>query len=172
MAMSRPSPCRRRPAARTPAIRRARPTDLPAILLIEHSNFPPGEAFEWRQVRRLLANPRAMCHVMENDGLAAPEAKLAAWCVGLLRRSGRTLTGRVYTLAADPSCHGKGVGRRMMTHLLAAMKRRGVRRVYLEVRSANSRAIGLYEKLGFRTVRVLRHYYRKGEHGLSMRRDL
>lgn len=144
---------------------------MPAILLIEHSCFQPGEAFEPRQIRRLIANPRALCRVMENRGHGGPEAAIAAWCVGLIRRHERSLSGRIYTLAADPTCQGKGVGRTLLTHMLAALKRRGVRRVYLEVRADNARAIALYEKLGFEHGRHLPDYYSDCDHGLSMRLD-
>lgn len=41
---------------------------------------------------------------------------------------------------------------------------------YLEVRASNEAAVRLYEKLGFRSVRVLRGYYLDGEDAFLMAR--
>ena len=44
---------------------------------------------------------------------------------------------------------GRGVGQRMMEHLMRMAEERRIERVELEVYTDNSRAIALYEKLGF-----------------------
>ena len=124
-----------------------------------------GVAFTARQVRRLLANPNALTRVA-----CEGTATVTGWCVGLIRRAGRSVTGRIYTLAIDPSTQGRGLGRLLVTNMLDELAVRDVRRVYLEVRADNSRAIALYEKLGFTIVRDLRDYYGDGQHGVSMRR--
>ena len=147
-------------------IRAARVQDLRAILTIENCCFPLGVAFTARQVRRLLANPNAIARVAD-DG---PREGIAGWCVGLVRRAGHHVTGRIYTLAIDPDIHGRGLGRLLVTNMLDELAAREVRRVYLEVRADNSRAIALYEKLGFTIVRHLPAYYSAGQHGVSMRR--
>jgi ribosomal protein S18 acetylase RimI-like enzyme len=48
-----------------------------------------------------------------------------------------------------PRAQGRGWGRRMMEHLLAALRTRGSPGVHLGVGQVNERAIGFYRKLGF-----------------------
>ena len=50
-------------------------------------------------------------------------------------------------LAVDPACHGRGIGREAMTHVLAEVQ--GAPRVYLLTHPENVAAVGLYTSLGF-----------------------
>ena len=56
------------------------------------------------------------------------------------------------TVAIAPAAQGQGLGRRLFAELLSRTQTQfpQVRRVELLVRESNSRAVGLYEKLGFR----------------------
>ena len=65
----------------------------------------------------------------------------------------------VQTLAVAPSAQGKGLGARLLQALLDEADRRRQRRVLLEVRADNDRAIALYERFGFRRSGVRRGYY-------------
>lgn len=149
--------------------RRARLTDLPSLLLIEHSCFPLGIAFNPPQIRRLLRNERAHCIVAAGQGARGTDSKIAGWAVGLVRQHRTHRSGRIYTLAIDPDCQGQGLGRLLTNQLLRTFKRLKVRHVYLEVRTSNDRAIALYEKLGFVKVRDLPGYYEDGADGIRMR---
>ncbi|WP_262383920.1 GNAT family N-acetyltransferase [Hymenobacter lutimineralis] len=55
------------------------------------------------------------------------------------------------TVAVAPAAQGQGVGRKLFTALLTAVQTQfpGVQRVELLVRESNTRAIALYEQLGF-----------------------
>jgi phosphinothricin acetyltransferase len=56
----------------------------------------------------------------------------------------------------DPSAHGKGLGRALLTELMAALERGGVRKVMAVIGdSANAGSIGLHKALGFETVGVV-----------------
>jgi ribosomal protein S18 acetylase RimI-like enzyme len=48
-----------------------------------------------------------------------------------------------------PEVRGRGVGRRLAEAAIAAAKEQGAERIELEVFASNTRAIALYEKLGF-----------------------
>jgi ribosomal-protein-alanine N-acetyltransferase len=65
----------------------------------------------------------------------------------------------VQTLAVAADVQGRGVGSALLTALLDEAGRRRQSRVSLEVRADNDRAIGLYERFGFRRAGVRRRYY-------------
>jgi mycothiol synthase len=62
--------------------------------------------------------------------------------------------GEIYVIGADPSRHGKGLGRALTTGGLQSLADRGVMVGMLFVDSANDAAVGLYRSLGFTTTRT------------------
>ena len=89
-----------------------------------------------------------------------------------ISRLGRTppFEYEIHTIGVDPAFQGRGIGRAMMTDLLGFAGPDAV--VFLEVRTDNSAAIGLYAGLGFVTVGVRKRYYRaSGADAYTMRRD-
>jgi len=61
--------------------------------------------------------------------------------------------GHTTQICAQPGYQGRGLGRRLMEASLQAMRVRGFTAVSLTVTSGNERAVHLYEKLGFNTVK-------------------
>ncbi|MEQ8770812.1 MAG: N-acetyltransferase [Phycisphaerales bacterium] len=147
-------------------LRGAERADGAGLVAIEAACFGPAERFSTRQVRGLIDNPRARVIVAEQAGA------IVGWAAALVRERAASRSGRVYSVAVDPACEGRGVGRGLTTAVLAALEDAGVRRVYLEVRVGNDRAIGLYRSLGFVQVRSLGDYYGPGADGLRMRREV
>jgi len=89
-----------------------------------------------------------------------------------ISRLGRTppFEYEIHTIGVDPAYQGNGIGRRMMTELLDFAGPGSP--VYLEVRTDNEPAIGLYASLGFEKVAVRKRYYRvSGADAYTMRRD-
>ena len=100
-------------------------------------------------------------------------------------RDGRTLIGyggisrlgrkapyeyEIHTIGVDPDYQSLGVGRAMLDRLLAIA---GGDTVYLEVRTDNAPAIGLYESVGFVKMGVRKRYYRiSGADAYTMRREV
>ena len=62
-------------------------------------------------------------------------------------------------LTVAPSCQGQGHGRFMLDRLVELCRARGATRLWLEVRSGNAGARGLYLRYGFRHVGQRRRYY-------------
>jgi ribosomal-protein-alanine N-acetyltransferase len=71
-------------------------------------------------------------------------------------------TADVQTVAVAPSAQGRGLGRVLLDHLLAAAVDRGCREVLLEVRADNAPAQALYARAGFERIGVRRGYYDGG----------
>jgi ribosomal-protein-alanine N-acetyltransferase len=85
--------------------------------------------------------------------------------VGLIGYAGISVHGRrgdaeanVHTIGVDPEWQGKGVGRALLRALIARADEFAAP-VYLEVRTDNEAAIGLYEAHGFTRIGMRRRYY-------------
>ncbi|NHW44525.1 MAG: ribosomal protein S18-alanine N-acetyltransferase [Candidatus Verstraetearchaeota archaeon] len=76
--------------------------------------------------------------------------------------------GHVISIAVLPHARRRGIGEGLLRRAIEAVKRRGVKEVYLEVRVSNSPAINLYHKLGFKIARRVPRYYADGEDAYVM----
>ncbi len=82
-----------------------------------------------------------------------------------------SLTGelQLVNIAVHPELRDKGLGRKLLHHLLLEADSRAAEKIFLEVRPSNRAAIGLYEKLGFKVLyRRPRYYTPEGEDALVM----
>jgi ribosomal-protein-alanine N-acetyltransferase len=72
-------------------------------------------------------------------------------------------TGHVYSAAVRPSHRRKGFGKRLFLHA----SEQSLGKLWLEVRSKNTGAIGFYQRIGMRIVGRVREYYH-GDDALIM----
>ncbi|MEW6083743.1 MAG: ribosomal protein S18-alanine N-acetyltransferase [Chloroflexota bacterium] len=75
----------------------------------------------------------------------------------------------IATIAVDPRFQRRGIGRALLRACEAQFKSHTVK---LTVRVSNQRAIALYEREGYRTSDIWRRYYKDGEDGLVMEKNL
>ncbi len=78
--------------------------------------------------------------------------------VGVALIARRGWTSRLAAMSVLPEARGRGVGDACVRQLLAEAAARGERAMTLEVIEGNERAVRLYERRGFRTVRRLVGY--------------
>jgi len=71
----------------------------------------------------------------------------------------------IINMAVSPDYRGKGVGKRLMQHVLNDEDV-----FFLEVRVSNEKAKSIYEKYGFKSINVRKNYYADGEDAYVMRR--
>ncbi len=107
------------------------------------------------------------------EALAAGHHYLAARENGsLIGYAGLARTGdeaEIHTLAVDPACQGRGIGRAL---LRAMLEHAAGATVFLEVRTDNEPAIQLYHSEGFVVIGTRRGYYRPtGADAYTMRRE-
>ena len=77
----------------------------------------------------------------------------------------------IHNLAVAPDHQGRGIGRALLRALLAAADAVHAR-VFLEVRTDNAAALGLYASEGFAVVGLRRRYYQQsGADAHTMRRE-
>lgn len=133
----------------TVSLRPATGDDLDAIAEIENVAF--SDPWSVASFAGLLSGPRVRMTVADDGGrvvgysvllLAGPDADLA-------------------NLAVSPGSRGRGLGRMLVDHVVAASQDAGAEHVYLEVRESNARAIAMYERAGFRAFGMRRRYYRE-----------
>lgn len=74
----------------------------------------------------------------------------------------------ITVLAIDPRYQRRGLGKWLLVNLLEDACRHALTRATLEVRLSNSRALALYESLGFETLGRRRRYYADGEDALIL----
>jgi len=62
-------------------------------------------------------------------------------------------------IAIKPESQGRGLGLRLLTHLMQRARLRGGIECFLEVRASNKSAYRLYERFGFNEIGCRRNYY-------------
>jgi len=85
---------------------------------------------------------------------------------------GITKRGHVISIAVLPNHQQKGVGYALIREAMQAMANYKAKECYLEVRTSNLPAVGLYKKLGFEIARISKNYYADGEDAFVMARLL
>ena len=135
--------------------------DLDAVLAIERTSF----AVPWTAstFRSLLARRSAGLWVAERGGRVAGYA--VVWAVLDQAELGNVAVG-----VGD---RRQGIGSRLVETVLAWLRERGVREVFLEVRASNEGAQRLYAAHGFREAGRRKGYYtRPREDALVLRRSV
>lgn len=67
------------------------------------------------------------------------------------------------TIAIAPAAQGKGLGRALLAEAMAAARRAGARRIFLEVAADNGAALALYAAAGFTRQGLRGGYYRRAD---------
>ncbi|MEK7735397.1 MAG: ribosomal protein S18-alanine N-acetyltransferase [Pseudomonadota bacterium] len=145
-----------------PRIRSMHWEDLPAVLRIEELAYE----FPWTlSIFRDCLRVGYACCVLE-----APSGVIG---YGLMSVGAGEC--HLLNICVHPEYQRRGLGARLVEHLLAEAQRRGVRMALLEVRVSNTAAYCLYQKLGFDEVGLRKDYYpaRQGrEDAILLAREL
>ena len=134
-------------------LRVATPDDVEAIMQLETSTF---ETDAWSA--ESMSSELASEHTYYLFAFDSRTPEVLAGYGGLLapEDSGE---GDIQTLAVAPSARRQGLGRSLVTALLAEASARGAEEVFLEVRADNPTARALYDSLGFEQIAVRAKYY-------------
>jgi ribosomal-protein-alanine N-acetyltransferase len=89
--------------------------------------------------------------VVMTDGTAGVIGYAVLWCV--------LDQGELANVALTPERRGVGLGAHLLRYLLSVATGRGVKKLFLEVRASNERALDLYHRFGFDDVGLRRGYY-------------
>ena len=123
------------------------------------------EAFSKQQIGFLLLDYNTLSLAARVDG------ELAGFIIARIDLTKNRLSGHIMTIDVGFSFRRMGVGQRLMMEAEAIFKQKGVEEVRLEVREGNAAAIALYEKMGYKKISRLEHYYGES-HGFYFRKTI
>jgi ribosomal protein S18 acetylase RimI-like enzyme len=132
--------------------REATTADLDALLALEQACYPPNQAYSREEYRYALGKAKAVNLLWEDE-----KGNVTGFVGAFHHRIWRL--GHIYTVNVHPSERGRGLGLRLMDEAESRLRRLGMKAVVLEVNVENAAAIRLYEKGGYRLVRLLEKYY-------------
>ncbi len=131
-----------------PTLRRATTSDLGWIEALEHSSF--ANPWPRRIYEEELVRPGSTPELATLDGEVVGFS--CSWIIvdecHLLR------------IASDPQRRLRGIGRILLSAVIARAKAASCARIVLEVASRNDAAVRLYQRAGFGTAGTRRDYYR------------
>jgi len=136
-------------------VRRLAYSDLPAVISIERRSFPTPWSLAMFVLE--LSKPSGICLAAGGDGDL----------FGYVICSRYDQVWHLMNIAVAPERRGSGVAGQLMRRLIEESQ--GGLPFTLEVRVSNQRAIGMYERFGFRSAGVRpRYYHDNGEDALIM----
>ena len=128
--------------------RRASAKDAPRIAEIEAETF--SDPWSYRAVCDCICTEGAMCFVAESEG------EIVAYWLGRLIPP----EGELYRVAVIPKYRRRGIAYRLLDYGAKCSRGDGLETLFLEVRSENTAAFGLYCAFGFKPVARRRGYYK------------
>lgn len=130
---------------------------LDAVMEVMEASFDPywREAWTRTQVSDSLAMPSTF--VLLVDGAGAPLT--GGQAAGFVLSRQALDEEELLLVAVRPEARGRGLGAGLLEDYFASARRRGVRRIFLEMR-ANNPAHRLYSRCGFAPIGTRPRYYR------------
>ena len=138
-------------------IRLATTKDIPVLLEIEQECFikPWGEKDLYYEINE---NPVSTVLILEENN--AILGYLSYWIT--------FDSATVAQIAIRKNYQGRHLSDHLMEEMIDDCYAKRVMNITLEVRVSNVKAIGLYEKYGFKRVVIKPHYYENGEDAIYM----
>lgn len=127
--------------------------DLSYLMRLEEESFPP----ERRESRRSIRHSLRSTH--QEVWIAGEPDGEPAGAINLRFRGGSC---RIYSIAVDPVKRGRGLGRILLEKALEQARRRGCRKLTLEVDPLDAKALGLYRSMGFLPGALCPDFYGAG----------
>ncbi len=153
--------------SRTAVLRQMTVDDLPAVMAIERAVFPSDAWSEGMMRGELADQPRSRHYLV-----AVEDGEHGGEITGYAGIAAAADQADVQTIVVRPDRRRRGIGRALLTELMAEAARRGAREIFLEVRADNTPAQVMYERFGFHRIGLRRRYYDDGTDAYTMKRRL
>lgn len=147
----------------TPLLRAMTASDVTAVLAMEKILYPVDAWSGAQFLEELRGVPATRYYlVVEDEGV-------------IIGYAGLMVVGEhadIQTLSVAKSHQGRGIGQLLLQALESEAKRRRAEAIFLEVRTDNEQAKGLYFKSGYQELGRRDNYYAPGIDALTMRKVL
>mgnify|MGYP001048299981 CR=1 FL=1 len=112
--------------------------------------------------------------IVQNENAFFVSAVVDGKLIGFIgiRLTERGKVVHITNLAVSVAYQGRGVGTHLVNQMIRLMTLLGKNQVTLEVRRDNTKAQGLYRRLGFSTGKLISQYYEDGGDAVWMSRQL
>jgi ribosomal-protein-alanine N-acetyltransferase len=144
----------------TAKIRTFKESDIGQVMEIEKESFLEGDSSLYLEL-----------HDEWPEGFLVAEMKgeVIGFIVVVLTPEGY---GRIFALAVDSRCRGRGLGRALLKAAFSELRKRKIGFAQLEVRVSNRIAQQLYRSTGFLEIGFIPYYYKDGEGAIVMNKVL
>jgi ribosomal-protein-alanine acetyltransferase len=132
--------------------------DISGIAEIETSLFK-NQAWSLEQIRSELERPENLVIVVKDDFLGV---------IGYIIIKVLLDEAEILRFGVKKENQGKGIGKGLLMVALDELRRRGVKKVFLEVSADSIKAQRLYEKFGFKKIGERKDYYSPGKPAFVM----
>lgn len=127
-------------------LRKMRGSDLAAVMGIEKANYQ----FPWSEaIFQDCLRVNYSCWVCLDDD------KIVGYSIVSIAVG----EAHVLNINVHPDEQKKGIGRKMLAHLIDVARKKQAETVFLEVRPSNLGAIALYDSMGFNEIGIRKGYY-------------
>jgi [ribosomal protein S18]-alanine N-acetyltransferase len=147
-------------------VRRGSDADLAACAELEAASFPTPWTLA---MLRAELDRAAMLLVCGHPGSSASSTASDGSPLGYALLTLTPPEAELLRLAVRPEARSRGVASSLLARIRCALRADRVASLYLEVRSDNVAALGLYDKWRFERVAVRRGYYTGGVDALVLR---
>lgn len=132
--------------------------DISGIAEIEASLFK-NQAWSLELIRSELERPENLVIVVKDDFLGV---------IGYIIIKVLLDEAEILRFGVKKENQGKGIGKGLLMVALDELRRRGVKKVFLEVSADSIKAQKLYEKFGFKKIGERKDYYSPGKPAFVM----
>lgn len=137
-------------------------SDLERVMEIERVSFPNREAYPKFLFEKYYAKFPKEFIIAESEG------EVMGYTIG----SPKNESAEIISLAVDPAWRKRGIGKELTNFLIAQLKKRGIKEIFLHVRTKNKVGIVFYQNLNFKILETIKNYYRNGEDAYLMRKEI
>ena len=123
------------------------------------------EAFSRHQIANLLKDYNTISLI------AVERGNIIGFIIGAIYFERNALNGHVLTIDVSPQHQREDVGSTLLKELEKILAEKHVKTCHLEVKENNVKALGLYEKAGYKRIGTLKNYYGKTD-GLYLQKKL
>jgi len=148
-------------------VRQCRPEDVPSVINVNALTLP--EHYSDYFYYEILKDFPTTFLLAENNGAVVGYIMCRVeYGLAMTRKFGLAKKGHIISVAVLNEHRSRGIGSTLINHALEEIRKVSGRECYLEVRTTNTGAIELYQKLGFKIGSTLHGYYKDGESAYTM----